>query len=60
MRIPKVRWSACPLGVRYSKSGAGVVVTGLMSYKSPGSFGVLGKDRALSAQRAHGAPQKVC
>ena len=28
MRIPKVRWSACPLGVRYSKSGAGVVVTG--------------------------------
>ena len=29
MRIPKVRQSAFPLGVRYSKSGAGVVVTGL-------------------------------
>jgi hypothetical protein len=34
MRIPKVRWSAFPLGVRYSKSGAGVVVTGTLARSS--------------------------
>ena len=34
MRIPKVRLSAFPLGVRYSKSGAGVVVTGTLARSS--------------------------
>ena len=34
MRIPKVRWSAFPLGVRYSKSGEGVVVTGTLARSS--------------------------